>query len=100
VNTVSVPAQTSGGQSLGVFVVTCYDLQGLTASGVPTSMSTVAVDPSVIPLGTTIYIQGVGSRVAQDTGGAIKGNRLDLWEPSYSACMDWGVQSRQVYIEG
>jgi 3D (Asp-Asp-Asp) domain-containing protein len=100
VKAVPVPAPTSSGRSLGVFVITCYDLQGSTASGVETNLSTVAVDPSVIPLGTSIYIQGVGSRVAQDTGGAIVGNRLDLWEPSYAACMDWGVQSRQVFIEG
>ena len=99
VRAVPVPTQTSSGRSLGVFVVTCYDLQGSTASGADTSTSTVAVDPSVIPLGTTIYIQGVGSRVAQDTGGAIVGNRLDLWEPTYADCMDWGVQSRQVFIE-
>jgi 3D (Asp-Asp-Asp) domain-containing protein len=100
VKAVPVPARTSGGRSLGIFVITCSDLQGSTATGADTSMSTVAVDPSVIPLGTTIYIQGVGSRVAQDTGGAIVGNRLDLWEPSYDACVDWGVQSRQVSIEG
>jgi 3D (Asp-Asp-Asp) domain-containing protein len=81
-------------------VITCYDLAGRTASGAGTSLSTVAVDPSVIPLGTGIYIQGVGVRVAQDTGGAIRGNRLDLWEPSYAACMAWGVQTRQVSLAG
>ncbi len=100
VNAVPVPASTPGGQSLGEFVITCYDLEGTTASGASTSLATVAVDPSVIPLGTTINIQGVGTRVAQDTGGAILGHRLDLWEPSYAACMDWGVQSRQVSLEG
>jgi N-acetylmuramoyl-L-alanine amidase len=100
VRPVPVPVTTAVGRSLGVFVITCYDLTGRTASGAGTSMATVAVDPSVIPLGTGINIQGVGIRVAQDTGGAIRGHRLDLWEPSYAACMAWGVQSRQVSLAG
>jgi 3D (Asp-Asp-Asp) domain-containing protein len=99
VKAVPVPATTPGGRYLGEFVITCYDLSGHTASGAGTSLATVAVDPSVIPLGSTIYIDGVGVRVAQDTGGAIVGHRLDLWEPSYAACMDWGVQSRSVTME-
>jgi 3D (Asp-Asp-Asp) domain-containing protein len=98
--TVPVPVKTAVGRSLGVFVITCYDLAGRTASGSGTSLATVAVDPTVIPLGTRIYIQGVGVRVAQDTGGAIRGHRLDLWEPSYSACTAWGVQSRSVSMAG
>jgi 3D (Asp-Asp-Asp) domain-containing protein len=100
VSPVPDPVKTAAGRSLGVFVITCYDLTGRTASGAGTSMATVAVDPSVIPLGTGINIQGVGIRVAQDTGGAITGHRLDLWEPSYAACMAWGVQSRQVSLAG
>ena len=91
---------TPAGRSLGVFLITCYDLEGRTASGAPTSLATVAVDPRIIPLGTTIYIQGVGVRVAEDTGGAIIGHRLDIWEPSYAACLAWGVQSRAVSIAG
>ena len=90
------PPIRAAGTSLGSFVITCYSDRGLTASGAPTGPNTVAVDPSVIPLGTTITIEGVGSRVAQDTGGAIRGQRLDIWEPSESACVNWGVQSRQV----
>ncbi len=100
IKAVPVPASTPSGQYLGEFVITCYDLEGRTASGASTSLATVAVDPSVIPLGTTINIQGVGTRVAQDTGAAIIGHRLDLWEPSYAACMAWGVESRPVTIEG
>ena len=95
------PAQSSPqGTPLGVFEVTCYDMSGTTASGAQTSSDTVAVDPSVIPMGSTIYIDGVGQRVAQDTGGAIQGHRLDIWEPSYQDCADWGVQDRQVWSQG
>jgi 3D (Asp-Asp-Asp) domain-containing protein len=82
---------------MGTFEITCYDLNGRTASGAETSMDTVAVDPSVIPLGTRIYIAGVGYRTAQDTGGAIQGYRLDIWEPTYSDCANWGVQYRSVW---
>lgn len=96
--TVSVAVVSAQGRYLGTFVVTCYDLGGHTATGATPSTSTVAVDPRVIPLGTRINIAGVGERIAQDTGGAIRGNRLDIWEPTYSQCAAWGVQSRQVWI--
>lgn len=89
---------TAQGRYLGTFVVTCYDLTGHTATGATPSTSTVAVDPRVIPLGTLLYIDGAGQRVAQDTGGAIRGNRLDIWEPSYAQCAAWGVRDRQVWI--
>lgn len=89
---------SSQGRYLGTFVVTCYDLGGHTATGATPSTQTVAVDPRVIPLGTRIDIAGVGDRIAQDTGGAIKGHRLDIWEPTYSQCAAWGVQDRQVWI--
>lgn len=82
---------------LGTFMVTCYDMTGITASGTVVGPESVAVDPSVIPLGTRIYVQGVGTRVADDTGGAIIGNHIDIWEPSYSTCTTWGVQERAVY---
>ncbi|MDQ6782708.1 MAG: LysM peptidoglycan-binding domain-containing protein, partial [Actinomycetota bacterium] len=90
------PTSSAGGQSLGSFVVTCYNDAGDTASGVPAGPHTVAVDPSVIPLGTTITIQGVGTRIAQDTGGAIKGHRLDVWMPTAAACDAFGVQTLHV----
>jgi 3D (Asp-Asp-Asp) domain-containing protein len=77
-------------------VVTCYDDHATTASGATAGSSTVAVDPSVIPLGSTIDIGGVGTRVAQDTGRAIKGRRLDIWMPSASDCIRWGVERRPV----
>jgi 3D (Asp-Asp-Asp) domain-containing protein len=101
----SKPAPTESAAStpmraLGDFTVTCYDNYGTTASGATTSTSTVAVDPSVIPLGTTIDIAGVGERVAQDTGGAVRGDHVDIWEPSATACDDWGVQTREVYVVG
>ena len=86
-------------RALGTFVATCYSDNGTTASGAQTGPQTVAVDPSVIPLGTHLWIDGVGERIAQDTGGDIRGNRIDLWNGSYDYCVQYGRQDVQVYIE-
>lgn len=61
--------------------VTGYDLTGITATGVPAGPGGCAVDPSVIPLGTTITIEGIGRCVANDTGGAVMGATVDIWVP-------------------
>jgi 3D (Asp-Asp-Asp) domain-containing protein/peptidoglycan hydrolase CwlO-like protein len=83
------------GTSLTV-VATGYSLKGHTATGAPVGWGVVAVDPSVIPLGTGMTIPGYGSGVAADTGGAIVGNRIDLWFPTVAQAMAWG--SRTVTI--
>ena len=85
---------------LGTFMVTCYDLYGHTADGAVAGMESVAVDPSVIPLGSTIYVPGIGERTADDTGGMIIGNHIDIWEPSYGQCANWGVRYLPIYRVG
>jgi len=80
------------GRDLGEFMATCYDNEGETADGDQAGPGSAAVDPAVIPLGTHLWIEGVGDRVADDTGGAIKGRRIDIWESSASACKEFGVQ--------
>lgn len=82
------------------FKVTAYTLQdgngdGYTASmTVPAPGRTAAVDPAVIPLRTRIYIPGYGWRVAEDTGGAVRGNVIDLYMGSGAAALEeacrWG----------
>ena len=72
---------------------------GITASGAPVSWGVVAVDPRVIPLGTKLYIDGYGEARALDTGGAIKGNRVDLYMNSIDACFTWGVREVIVYVQ-
>lgn len=62
------------------------------------SMKMVAVDPRVIPLGSRIYVEGYGEAIAGDTGGAIKGNRIDVLMPSKSQSSNWGRKTVQVTI--
>ena len=70
-----------------------------TATGtIATPGRTVAVDPDIIPYGTTIEIEGVGVRIAEDCGGAIKGNRIDLLFDTHEEALEWGMQTRQVTI--
>jgi 3D (Asp-Asp-Asp) domain-containing protein len=93
------PTSTAGtrGAELGVFEVSCHTGNGVTASGRPSSRETVSVDPRVVPLGTRLVIDKVGPRVAADTGGAIKGRRLDIWEPSAAACTQFGRRQLRVW---
>lgn len=70
-----------------------------TASGAfPIVGRTVAVDPRVIPLGSTIYIEGLGERIAEDSGGKVKGKMLDLFLPSDDLCRQFGVRQHNVQI--
>lgn len=60
--------------------------------------STIAVDPRVIPLGTRVYVDGYGYAIAEDTGGGINGNKIDVFVNSLSECYSWGVRNVTVYI--
>ena len=59
----------------------------------------IAVDPSVIPLGSRVYIKGVGARIAEDTGGNIKGNTIDIYMNTLGECRRWGARTVTVYVE-
>lgn len=91
-----------GGRSL-TMVATAYAAYtggagNRTATGTGVYKGIVAVDPRVIPLGTRLYIDGYGEAVAADTGGAIKGNRIDLGFSSAGECYQWGRRSVNVTI--
>lgn len=76
-----------------------YTGGGRTAMGTKARVGEIAVDPRVIPLGSKVYIEGVGARIAEDTGGNIKGNTIDIYMNSVSACRKWGVRTVTIYIE-
>lgn len=78
-------------------VATAYMAGGTTATGVPAEPGVVAVDPSVIPLGTKLYIPGIGIVTADDTGGAIRGNRIDICMASQGLASSWGERVITIY---
>lgn len=96
---ISVVAPPTGGGAppgtSGTLTVTAtgYSLRGRTATGAPAGWGVVAVDPSVIPLGTRMSIPGYGEGIAADTGGAIVGNTIDLWFPTVAQANAWGRQT-------
>jgi len=87
---------SSGKRQLTVSA-TCYDLSGRTATGMPVGQGVVAVDPSVIPLGSRMYVPGYGNGVAADVGGGIKGDTIDLWMTP-SECDRWGRRTVTITI--
>ncbi|HEV2121808.1 MAG TPA: 3D domain-containing protein, partial [Chloroflexota bacterium] len=86
------PGPISTGKSPG------HPAYGITATGMRATHGVVAVDPRVIPFYTRLYIPGYGYAVAADTGGAIIGNRIDLFYPTYHEAVQWGRRTVQVYI--
>ena len=84
-------------------VATAYSGDRTTATGRspvrnPGGMSTIAVDPSFIPLGSKVYVEGYGFATAEDTGGAIKGNKIDVVMDTNAQSRNWGVRNVKIYI--
>ena len=78
---------------------TAYTYTGnKTATGVVPTQGMIAVDPKVIVLGSKVYVEGYGYAIAADTGGAIRGNRIDLFFPTLRQCIDWGRKSVHIYV--
>ena len=73
---------------------------GHCAMGIPARKGIVAVDPRVIPLGTKLYVEGYGVALAADTGGAIKGSRIDLCYDTYGEAINFGRRAVRVWILG
>lgn len=76
----------------------CGNTLGITATGTKaTANHTVAVDPKVVPLGSKIIING-RTYVAEDTGGGIKGNKIDMFFNSHQEALQWGIKTLDVYL--
>jgi len=71
---------------------------GITKSGIPVSRGVVSVDPRIIPLGTKLYIEEYGDAIALDTGGVIKGNRIDLYMDTKKEAFEFGRKNLKVWI--
>jgi 3D (Asp-Asp-Asp) domain-containing protein/peptidoglycan hydrolase CwlO-like protein len=77
---------------------TGYSLTGHTATGLPVGWGVVAVDPSVIPLGTKLTIPGYGPAVAADTGGGVRGREIDIWFPTLAQARAWGRRTVSITL--
>jgi len=78
---------------------TAYTYTGnKTATGVEPREGLIAVDPKVIAMGSKVYVEGYGYAIAADTGGAIRGNRIDVFFPTFRQCIDWGRKSVHIYV--
>jgi 3D (Asp-Asp-Asp) domain-containing protein len=95
--TAAAPVVAAGGRTLTVSA-TGYSLPGRTATGLPVGWGVVAVDPSLIPLGTHMTIPGYGEAVAADTGGAVIGASIDLWFPSAAQANAWGRRTVTIVL--
>lgn len=84
------------------YTAECDGCSGVTTTGVDLNENpdakVIAVDPSVIPLGSEVYVEGYGYATAADTGGAIQGNKIDLHVPSKEEANNFGVQNVKVTI--
>jgi 3D (Asp-Asp-Asp) domain-containing protein len=69
-----------------------------TSTGRTPAVGMVAVDPSVIPMGTRMYVEGYGYAYAADRGGDIKGDRVDLFMEEKSQCLNWGRRKVKIYL--
>ncbi|WP_406866353.1 LysM peptidoglycan-binding domain-containing protein [Priestia megaterium] len=99
-------SQQASGKSMTVeataYTANCAGCSGTTATGVDLkanpNQKVIAVDPSVIPLGSKVYVEGYGEAVAADTGGAIKGNRIDVFVRSEGDAQQFGRKSVKITV--
>lgn len=96
------PAGETISMTATAYTAECDGCSGITATGIDIGNNpdkkVVAVDPDVIPLGSTVYVEGYGEAIAGDTGGAIKGNKIDIHVPTKAEASEWGVQTVNVTV--
>lgn len=98
----SVTGETGEARYSETFIGNCtayyFGNSATGATGQKCHYGTCAVDPSVIPYGTKLYVEGYGTAVANDCGGAVKGHIIDLYMRSTKECFQWGRRNKKVYI--
>lgn len=84
------------------YTANCAGCSGITSTGIDLKANpdakVISVDPNVIPLGSKVYVEGYGNAIAGDTGGAIKGNIIDIFIPTQEAAVQWGRKQVKVTI--
>jgi 3D (Asp-Asp-Asp) domain-containing protein len=83
------------------YVATAYSLRGRTASGLPVNKGIIAADPRVLPLGSRVKIEAgaySGEYLVADTGGMVRGKRIDIWTPSSREAMRFGRRTVKLTI--
>jgi 3D (Asp-Asp-Asp) domain-containing protein len=83
------------------YIATAYSLRGRTASGKLVSQGIIAADPRVLPLGSRVHLQAgpwSGEYLVADTGGAIKGRKIDIWTPSTREAMRFGRRTVKLTV--
>ncbi|MCE4045962.1 LysM peptidoglycan-binding domain-containing protein [Lysinibacillus fusiformis] len=84
------------------YTASCEGCSGITSTGMNLKTNpnakVISVDPTVIPLGSKVYVEGYGEAIAGDTGGAIKGKRIDVFFPSQQDAINFGVKQLKVTI--
>lgn len=102
---VSSPPASSGTEmfvTATAYTAYCPGCSGTTAYGIDLRANpdkkVIAVDPSIIPLGTKVWVEGYGEAIAGDVGSAIKGHKIDVFIPSYDSAMEWGVKKVKIKI--
>jgi 3D (Asp-Asp-Asp) domain-containing protein len=100
---ISAPAPTNDEKSAlsESFEATAYSLRGRTASGAVTAAGMIAADPRVLPIGSRVRIEAgsyTGEYVVADTGGAVRGKRIDIWTPSTREAMRFGRRTVKLTV--
>ncbi len=88
--------------SASAYTASCKGCSGITSTGINLKknpgLKVIAVDPRVIKLGTKVYVEGYGYAIAGDTGGAIKGNKIDVFIPNRTGALKWGRKTVKIKI--
>jgi 3D (Asp-Asp-Asp) domain-containing protein len=98
---VSVAVKIAEEAESETFTATAYSLRGRTASGAPTTQGIIAADPRVLPLGSRVRIEAgsySGEYLVADTGGAVRGKRIDIWTPSSRDAMRFGKRAVKLTV--
>jgi 3D (Asp-Asp-Asp) domain-containing protein len=84
------------------YTATCKGCSGITATGINLiknpNLKVISVDPKVIPLGSKVWVEGYGDAIAGDTGGRMKGNKIDVFIPNKQRAINWGNKTVKVKI--